>query len=132
MATKKVVCDTDVMIDYFDSKKPRRVTTKITLEDLGLDNVVLSAITKMELIVGAIDKTDLIKTTKKFDRFSTALIDQDVTLQAIALIGKYSLSHGLEIPDCIIAATVIANDLELFTYNIKDYRFIDGLSFFSP
>jgi predicted nucleic acid-binding protein len=44
---------------------------------------------------------------------------------------KYKLSHGLLIPDAIIAATAITYDLKLFTYNIKDFIFISGIRLFS-
>ena len=60
MAKKKIICDTDVMIDYWDVTKPRHSTTKEILENLiGLNNVVLSAIIKMELMLDATNKNDL-------------------------------------------------------------------------
>ena len=42
-------------------------------------------------------------------------------------MANYSLSHKLTIPDALIAATALANDLELYTLNIKDFRFIENL-----
>ena len=38
------------------------------------------------------------------------------------------LSHGLLIPDALIAASVIENDLLLFTRNQKDFQFIKGIT----
>jgi predicted nucleic acid-binding protein len=53
MAEKKVICDTDVIIDYWEEKNPRHKVTKEILENkIGLDNIVLSAVTKMELMIG--------------------------------------------------------------------------------
>ena len=50
MAKKKIICDTDVMIDFWDLTNVRHSNTKIILEEnIELDNVLLSAITKMEL-----------------------------------------------------------------------------------
>ncbi|MEA2049849.1 MAG: hypothetical protein U9O56_03890 [Campylobacterota bacterium] len=43
------------------------------------------------------------------------------------LVEKYSLSHGMGIYDTIIAATCLVYDLPLWTYNQKDFRFIDEL-----
>jgi len=43
---------------------------------------------------------------------------------------EYSLSHRLSIPDALIASTAIVNDLELFTLNLKDFRFIKGLKLY--
>jgi predicted nucleic acid-binding protein len=52
-------------------------------------------------------------------------------MTAIELIKTYRLSHGLAIPDALIAATAIITELELFTYNQRDFRFISGLKLFS-
>jgi tRNA(fMet)-specific endonuclease VapC len=48
----------------------------------------------------------------------------------LELLSKYALSHKLAIPDGFIAATAITNDVELFTLNVKDYRFIDDLKLY--
>ena len=39
----------------------------------------------------------------------------------------YSLSHKLSVPDALIAATAIVHDVELYTLNVKDFRFISNL-----
>lgn len=133
MAKKKVICDTDVMIDYWDVTNPRHAPTKSTLEtSIDLDNVVLSAITKMELMLGATNKTDMERITKKLNRFNIALINNDITVQAFDLIQNYRLSHGLSLPDGLIAATALTTDLELFTYNTKDFKFISQLKLYTP
>ena len=133
MAAKQVICDTDVMIDYLDSKHNRHVKSKEIIENvIGLDNVVLGGITQIELLLGALNKQDLLKIKKNISRFIIILINQDINLEASSLIEKYALSHGLALPDSLIAATAIASKLELFTYNIKDYKFISELSLFKP
>ncbi len=128
MAKKKIICDTDVMIDYWDRTKPRHSATKSTLDkSIALDNVVLSAITKMELMLGATNKADMGRITKKLSRFNIALINNEITMEAFDLLQNYRLSHGLSLPDSIIAATALIADLELFTYNTKDFKFISRL-----
>lgn len=133
MAKKKIICDTDVMIDYWDKTKPRHITTKSILEtSIELDNVVLPAITKIELMLGAINKTDMVSITKKLTRFNIALINNDITMKAFDLLQNYRLSHGLSLPDSIIAATALIADLELYTYNTKDFKFICQLKLYTP
>ncbi|MCF8374691.1 MAG: PIN domain-containing protein [Bacteroidales bacterium] len=46
------------------------------------------------------------------------------------LMIKYSLSHKLSIPDAIIAAKALHYDIQLYTYNVKDFRFIEGFRLF--
>ena len=132
MAKKQVVCDTDVMIDYWNTFSKRHRETKHILEnEIGLDNVIISAITKMELLMGAPNKTDETKIKKKLHRFNTALINHEITIEAIALFELYRLSHSLAIPDCFIASTAKVIELELFTYNVKDFKYINNLHLFN-
>jgi predicted nucleic acid-binding protein len=41
------------------------------------------------------------------------------------------LSHGLLIPDALIAATAIVLDYDFITKNQRDYRFVNGLKVLS-
>ena len=121
------------MIDYWDKTKPRHTTTKSTLEhSIELGNVVLTAVTKMELMLGATNKADMERITKKLTRFNIALINDDTTLKAFDLLLNYQLSHGLSLPDSIIAATALIADHEIFTYNTKDFKFISSLKLYTP
>jgi len=55
----------------------------------------------------------------------------DITSKlAVNLVEKYYLSHGLLIPDAIIAATAITFDIKLFTYNLKDFKFLPGIQLY--
>ncbi|MDQ0637714.1 putative nucleic acid-binding protein [Pedobacter sp. W3I1] len=131
MAKEKIICDTDVLIDYFDKNKSRNASTITLLEtDIGLDNVIISSITKMELLSGATNKLDLNIINKKLSRFSIVLINERINLTAINLMQNFKLSHGLAIPDSLIAATAIETKLKLFTYNLKDFRFISDLTLY--
>ena len=128
---KKIICDTDVMIDYWDLTNPRHAQTKSILEEIiTLNNVVLSAITKMELMLGATNKRELKKIGEKLHRFDIALINNEITSKAFILLSNHHLSHGLAIPDCFIASTAIITEMELFTYNIRDFKFINELMLF--
>ena len=49
---------------------------------------------------------------------------------AVNLIEIYSKSHGLKVADALIAATAISSDIELWTFNKKDFRFIENLRLF--
>lgn len=132
MAKMKIICDTDVMIDYWDITNPRHSDTKEILENsINLNNVVLSAITKMELMLGAANKRDMNRIKKKLNRFNIAFINNDIMLKAFDLLQSHYLSHGLKIPDYIIASTAIITELELFTYNKKDFKFLKQLKLYS-
>jgi len=67
----------------------------------------------------------------KCSRFNIALVNNDITLQAFDLLENYRLSHGLLIADSLIAATALIADLEIFTYNAKDFTFISKLKLYT-
>ena len=47
-------------------------------------------------------------------------------------IDLYSNSFGLVLLDALIAATTIEHGLTLLTYNVADFKFIDGLRYKQP
>ena len=61
------------------------------------------------------------------------LCDTDIFVEALKknMIEKYSKSHGLHIPDALIASTSICSGMELLTYNVKDFKFIEGIKLYS-
>ncbi len=133
MAATKVICDTDVMIDYLNSNSERYLITKNLIENsIRTENVILSAVTKMELIIGATNKIDMERTNKSILRYTVTFINDDITQTAIQLLQNYRLSHGLALPDALIAATSVITQLPLFTYNLKDYKFISGIELYNP
>jgi len=127
----KVVCDTDVIIDYFNENNSRHFATKAIIEgEIGLDNVVISAITKMELIAGAANKAELLLINRNIKGFKLLLVNPEISSKALSLVETYKLSHNLAMADSFIAATSLYTQFPLFTYNLKDYKFIDGIELF--
>ena len=84
----------------------------------------------MELYYGALNKIELNKIKRALSEFNILPLNEEITEIAINLIEKYSKSHGLKIPDALIASTAIYYGISLWTYNIKDFRFIESLSLF--
>ena len=54
-------------------------------------------------------------------------LTSEISSKGVELIEKYALSHGLRIPNALIAATCICNDVELVTRNLRHYQYISGL-----
>jgi len=83
----------------------------------------------MELVRGCSDKKALAIVESRMKRYSVFHLDEKISQKALQLLNTYHLSHGLNIPDAFIAAFALVYELELFTYNLKDFRFIPGLKF---
>ena len=118
-----ILCDTNVIIETL---KGDEKTIKI-VESIGLENIAISSVTVMELYFGAFNKRELNKIKKHLKALNIVHFDNDVSELAVNMIESYSKSHGLQIPDAIIAATALSLEIKLFTLNLKDFRYIDGL-----
>ena len=58
------------------------------------------------------------------------LCDTDIFIEAFKN-NTLAKSHGLHIPDALIAATAICGGLQLLTYNVKDFKFVEGIRLYS-
>lgn len=121
-----VLCDTNIIIEFF---KGNNKTLK-EIEQIGFDNIAISAITVMELYYGALNKKELHKIKKCIYSLNVHQINSSTSEISIELIEKYTKSYNLMIPDAIIAATAILQKIEIFTYNIKDFHFIKELKLY--
>ena len=91
------------------------------------DRLSISSISIMELYYGALNKTEQNKLEKFTSLFQTIDINEQISQRAIELIKTYAKSHNLDIPDSLIAATAIETKSKLFTYNTKDFHYIEGI-----
>ena len=121
-----ILTDTCVLIDYF-REVPE--VTKI-IKNTGIKNIVLNSIIVMEILAGARDKVELNSIKKRLNKFQILEINQQIMDDASSLTENFCLSHGLKIPDAIIAATAKFHGIPLYTFNKKDYRFVSGIEFF--
>lgn len=117
--------DTNVFSAVF--KGNAVVKAKIENFDSAIDTIIY-----MELIQGAKGKLEVQKLEKYLKKFELLHFSEEVSKRAIELILTYSKSHGLLLADAVIAATCLENDLTLMTYNIRDFRFINGLKVLKP
>ncbi|MCU0492725.1 MAG: type II toxin-antitoxin system VapC family toxin [Chloroflexaceae bacterium] len=119
-----VLVDTDILIDV-----ARNIQTAVDYldEQARRSTLAVSTITVMELLVGCRNKTEQRKVERFLQRFVLLKLDEQISDKAVDLLRQYRLSHGLLMPDALIAATALVNDTGLVTKNQRDYRFIADL-----
>ncbi len=123
MEKNYVMCDTNIFISWFNNDK----STIEKLEQIGLERITVSAITVMELIQGVDNKEQLQQLKKKIKHYTIVDFTKEVSELALQFVENYKLSHNLQIPDAIIAATAVIYKIPLFTYNIKDFKYIPNI-----
>ena len=121
-----VLCDTNIFIHAFNGD----TKTISALQSIGYDNILLSSITVMELYQGMGNKKELQEIKKKIKFYDVIEVDVEISKLATQLIDQFNLSHGLLIPDAIIAASAVVHQIELFTYNVKDFQFIPDIKLY--
>ncbi|MEH2182023.1 type II toxin-antitoxin system VapC family toxin [Nostoc sp.] len=123
--TNSTIIDTDILIDT-----GRGVLKAVKcLQNLKASSgIAISIITQMELMVGCANKAELQILENFLKQFYIIKIDQAVSDTAVDLLRSYRFSHGLVIPDSLIAATAIVGNYPFITKNQRDYRFIQGLN----
>lgn len=121
-----ILCDTNIFIEFYRGNP----TIVQELRQIGFAQLAISIIAQAELYYGALNKAELLKIQNHLNLLHNLPIDHQVSSQFIQLMERYSLSHKLAIPDALIAATALVNDLELYTLNSKDFRFIENLKLY--
>ena len=93
------------------------------------DDLYISSITYMEALGFPFqDKNEEKKVTKLCETFERIFLTKEIEKQTI-LIRK---SNKIKLPDAIIAATAMVLNLTLVTYNIDDFKNIQGLKILNP
>jgi predicted nucleic acid-binding protein len=117
----EVILDTNILIEILKNNKQ----TIKEVEEYDIHHI--SVITAMELFYGAFNKTELNKLKKFVELFHIININEEISDLSKKLVFDYAKSHSLDIPDSLIAATAIINNINLLSYNKKDFKFINNL-----
>jgi len=116
-----IILDTNVLIEIL--KGNNETVKKVESFD---EILAISSISAMELFYGALNKNETKQLEKFVSLFEIIHLNETISKRALKLINRYAKSHSLDIPDSLIAATTIETKSKLFTYNIKDFRYIDN------
>ncbi len=127
METEIILCDTNIFIHWFDGNAE---IDHVLRSDIGLKYIGLPSIVYMELLQGMGNKNELTVMRKRIEKFHIVDITEPISKRTREYIKTYSLSHKLQIPDAFIAATAVEYNLRLFTYNLKDFRFIPDIKLY--
>ena len=80
-----------------------------------------------ELIAGARDKREMSLIDSFLKSFVIVVPTEADGLAALELYRSHRLAHGVDWPDCQIAATAIRLDVEVFTLNVKHFAALPGV-----
>lgn len=123
-----ILCDTNILIEFY--KNNSHIVQE--LRQIGQSQLAISPITQAELYFGALNKAELRQIKQHLSVLHQIPLDTSTSSMFLELMESYSLSHKLSLPDALIASTALVHNLELYTLNAKDFRFIPNLSLYQP
>jgi tRNA(fMet)-specific endonuclease VapC len=127
MATKKIIlCDTNIFIEHFHGNE--RVIQE--LDFLGFERLAISVVSVAEIYFG-MRKRETVQTRDLIRKFNLLHLDKNTSKLFMQFMLGYK-DLGIAVPDALIAATTVSNNVELFTHNRKDFDFIEGLKLYNP
>jgi len=127
MGRQKYLIDTNVAIEYIGETIPEIVLNK--LDDIFDEQFYISVINKIELLgFSEITTNEELKFSELINAAIVLALNENVVNRTIQIRKKYRT----KLPDAIIAATAIENQLTIITRNTKDFDKIEGVEILSP
>jgi predicted nucleic acid-binding protein len=119
-----VLVDTDVLIWHL--RGYREAARRLD----QLPAFKLSAMSYLERIQGMRNKTELAAVQKMLAlrKANVLPLTPAITQRATDLMEALALSHGLQAPDALIAATALEHELPILTGNSKHFQAVSGLT----
>jgi len=129
MATKTkklILLDTNIVIGLLRGEKQESQI----VASLGYENTAISTISILEIYYGMF-KNEAKDTKIALSKFNKLHLDKEICQKAIEIMLAYSSNRPM-LPDCLIAATIIVCNAELYTHNKKDFVYIKGVKLYAP
>jgi tRNA(fMet)-specific endonuclease VapC len=100
------------------------------LDKIGFENLGITSVSVGETYQGMFGR-EKARTQQALNRMTVYHIDTLASRLFVQLMaGHYE--KGLQVPDAMIAAVALTNDVELFTLNRNDFSYIPGIKLYNP
>lgn len=127
MGRQEYLIDTNVAIEYIGEALPEKALDM--LDDIIDGQFYISVINKIELLgFAGITKNEKLKFQELINAANVLDLDEDIVNSTIEIRKQYKT----KLPDAIIAATALVNELIIITRNQKDFDKIEGLEVLNP
>lgn len=126
MEERQYLIDTNAVIDYLGNKLPPAGMTFMNAIVDAIPNI--SIITKIEVLGFNASKEHY----EILSNFIGDAIQYDITDNVVEACIGIRRKYKTKLPDAIIAATALVNELVLVSRNISDFKNIEGLQIIDP
>jgi predicted nucleic acid-binding protein len=119
-----IYVDTNILIDALRGYQP---ATEFIAQSSQTDVIACSQVCEVELLLGAPSRALRRPIDRLLRDLTVVTPTQDDFTQAVEHFRKFSLSHGVEFFDCLVAATALRLTVPVYTRNRKHLACIPGL-----
>jgi tRNA(fMet)-specific endonuclease VapC len=123
---KLVLLDTNILINILRGAEKEIQVVKL----LGYEQIAISTISVLEVYYGMF-KNEEKETKNAIKKFVKLHLDKEISQKAVEIMLAHSNMRPA-LPDCLIAATCIVYNAQLFTHNTKDFDYIKGVKLYKP
>jgi predicted nucleic acid-binding protein len=120
-AATQALLDTDVLIDFL------RGNAQAKRAILDLDMAFISTISVAELYAGVRSAKEVPALHALIQELTVLEVTRAVAQTAGEIKAQFFPSHGVGLPDALIAATAQSKGLSLLTLNVKHFPMMNGL-----
>ncbi len=125
-AKKTILCDTNVVFGYYHKKEEMIME----LDGLGFERLAISSVSVAEMYF-YMRKRERRKTKQLLNKFQVQPLTTEISNLFEQLMYEHHTKHP-SIPDCLIAATALVINAELFTFNKKHFTYYEGIKIYKP
>lgn len=118
----KILVDTCVIIDFL-----RGFTNAVSFFSQLTSPPAISTVTVAELYAGAKNKTKKAAVKAIIETFEIIDVNEEIATIGGEWSCQYTPSHGVDLPDALIAATAKVENLQLATCNLKHFPMFPDL-----
>jgi len=118
-----ILVDSDVLIHYLRGKSLAREVLERHREEIAF-----SVITVGEIWAGVKGEREEALVSSLFRVFPVLPVTREIAKNAGLYVARYGRSHGVVLPDALIAATAQQEKCALMTLNVRHYPMFPGLA----
>jgi tRNA(fMet)-specific endonuclease VapC len=129
MRDSEILVETTILVDYL-----RRSLAAADYLDASRAkaNLICSAVTYAELLVGSRSRAELRAIDQLVARFQIEPIVTDDSVRGLKWLRKYYQAHGVGFHDCLLGAAAARLRVPLATLNEKHFNVLPGVKVIRP
>ena len=121
-----ILVDSDVLIEHLRGKEPARAWLRQARQSSGPLAISVVSLTEVAGGMRSPERREVMRLLGSMQRFE---VTEQVAWRAATLMQEYRRSHpGIGLGDYLIAATALAEGLDLATLNVRHYPMIPELA----